>query len=229
MNDRLRSLSHEEAACLDRLRASFLASQKLADQVRWLTARGRMHLVREGHLIFHGCVPVDEQAEFLPMAVAGRPYRGRALFEAIEREVYRLVESPLGAPEELDLFWYLRSGPQSPQSGKDRITTFERDLVADPRTHHETKNPYFRLIHEAWFCDEILTEFGVDPAQGMIVNGYVPVRWKKVSRPSRRAAKPLRLTVRSPKLMAITVSPWCWNRSARYRHPSQVRIRAGRY
>jgi len=88
MNDRLRSLSHEEAACLDRLRASFLASQKLADQVRWLTARGRMHLVREGHLIFHGCVPVDEQAEFLPMAVAGRPYRGRALFEAIEREVY---------------------------------------------------------------------------------------------------------------------------------------------
>ena len=77
MNDRLRSLSHEQAACLDRLRASFLASQKLADQVRWLTARGRMHLVREGHLIFHGCVPVDEQAEFLPMAVAGRPYRGR--------------------------------------------------------------------------------------------------------------------------------------------------------
>jgi fructose-1,6-bisphosphatase-3 len=129
----------------------------------------------------------------------------------------------------LDLFWYLWSGPQSLLFGKDRITTFERDLVADPRTHHETKNPYFRLIHEAWFCDEILTEFGVDPAQGMIVNGHVPVRWKRVSRPSRRAAKPLRLTVRSPKLIAITVSPWCWNRSARYRHRSQVRIRAGRY
>ena len=53
-------LSHEEAACLERLRASFLASQKLWNQVRWMASCGRMNLVREGHLIFHGCVPVDE-------------------------------------------------------------------------------------------------------------------------------------------------------------------------
>jgi fructose-1,6-bisphosphatase len=30
-----------------------------------------MHLVREGHLIFHGCVPVDEQGDYLSMVVAG--------------------------------------------------------------------------------------------------------------------------------------------------------------
>jgi fructose-1,6-bisphosphatase-3 len=40
---------HHEAVCLERLRTSFLASQKLADHVRWMTSRGRMHLVREGH------------------------------------------------------------------------------------------------------------------------------------------------------------------------------------
>jgi fructose-1,6-bisphosphatase III len=88
------ALSHEEAVCLERLRASFLASQKLGDQLRWMTTRGRMHLVREGHLIFHGCMPVDEKGEFLPMSVRDRFYRGRALFDAIEREVYRLVERP---------------------------------------------------------------------------------------------------------------------------------------
>jgi fructose-1,6-bisphosphatase III len=183
------TLSHEEAACLERLRTSFLASQKLGDHVRWMTARGRMHLVREGHLIFHGCVPVDEQGDYLSMAVAGRLYCGKALFDAIEREVYRLVERPPFASEELDLFWYLWSGPQSPLFGKDRITTFERDLIADPRTHHETKNPYFRLIHEAWFCDKILAEFGVDPAQGMIVNGHVPVKVEKGESPLKKSGK----------------------------------------
>jgi fructose-1,6-bisphosphatase III len=183
------TLSHEEAACLERMRASFLASQKLPDQVRWMTARGRMHLVCEGHLIFHGCVPVNEQGDYLSMALAGRFYCGKALFDAIEREVYRLAERTPFAPEELDLFWYLWSGPQSPLFGKDRITTFERDLIADSQTHHETKNPYFRLIHEAWFCDKILAEFGVDPSQGMIVNGHVPVKVEKGESPLKKSGK----------------------------------------
>jgi fructose-1,6-bisphosphatase-3 len=183
------ALSAEEATCLERFRASFLASQKLWKQVQWMAASGRMHLVREGHLIFHGCVPVDEDGGWLPMMVAGQPYQGKPLFEAIEREVYRLVDGSAASLEDVDLFWYLWSGPRSPLFGKDRITTFERDLVADPRTHHETKNPYFRLIHETWFCDKILSEFGVDPAAGMIVNGHVPVKVEKGESPLKRSGK----------------------------------------
>ena len=182
-------LSYEEANCLDRLRASFLASEKLWKHIRWMASCGRMYLVREGHLIFHGCMPVDEQGEYLPMIVGGRPYLGRALFEAIEREVYGLVESASAEPKDLDLFWYLWSGPQSPLFGKDRITTFERDLIADSRTHHETKNPYFLLLHEIWFCDKILSEFGVDPAEGMIVNGHVPVKVEKGESPLKKSGK----------------------------------------
>ncbi|MBV8900213.1 MAG: fructose-bisphosphatase class III [Verrucomicrobia bacterium] len=183
------ALSPEERECLDRVRASFLASQKLWDQIRWMVAHGHMHLVREGHLIFHGCVPVDEQGEFLPMTVAGRTYRGKALFEAIEREIYRLMEHGTDGPENLDLFWYLWSGPESPLFGKDRITTFERDFVADSHTYHETKNPYFRLIHEVWFCEKVLAEFGVDPAEGMIVNGHVPVKVEKGESPLKKSGK----------------------------------------
>ena len=183
------ALNQGEAACLERMRASFLASQKLWNQIHWMTSCGRMHLVREKHLVFHGCVPVDEQGEYLPMIVAGQPYRGRALFEAIEREVYRLVDGPSVAPKDLDLFWYLWSGPQSPLFGKDRITTFERDFIDDPRTHHESKNPYFRLIHDVWFCDKVLSEFGVDPAEGMIVNGHVPVKVEKGESPLKKSGK----------------------------------------
>jgi fructose-1,6-bisphosphatase III len=180
-------LTNEERVCLDRIRGSFMASQKLWDQMRWMVSHGRMHLRREEHLIFHGCVPVDQSGEFLPMFVDGQPYSGRALFDAIECVVYRLLEAPMH--DELDLLWYLWSGPDSPLFGKDRITTLERDLIDDKRTHVETKNPYFRLIHEPWFCDKILSEFGVDPEHGLIVNGHVPVEVEKGESPLKKSGK----------------------------------------
>jgi fructose-1,6-bisphosphatase III len=180
-------LTSEERFCLERIRSSFMASQKLWNQIRWMVSHGRMHLRREEHLIFHGCVPVDQHGEFLSMMVAGQSYSGKALFDAIERFVYRLFEGP--APEELDLLWYLWSGPHSPLFGKDRITTLERDLISDKQTHTETKNPYFRLIHEQWFCDKILSEFGVDPTQGLIVNGHVPVEVEKGESPLKKSGK----------------------------------------
>jgi fructose-1,6-bisphosphatase III len=180
-------LTNEERSCLERIRRSFMMSQKLWDHIRWMVSHGRMYLRREEHLIFHGCVPVDQQGEFLPMIIDDRSYSGSALFDAIERYVYRLLDGPV--KDELDLLWYLWSGPQSPLFGKDRITTLERDLISDKKTHTETKNPYFRLIHEPWFCDKILTEFGVEPEQGLIVNGHVPVEVEKGESPLKKSGK----------------------------------------
>jgi fructose-1,6-bisphosphatase-3 len=180
-------LSEEEAKCLDRLRRSFLSSPQLWQHVRFLVERGSMWLRRDDHLIFHGCVPVDDEGRFLSMVVDGEPRAGRALFDALERVV---VRSPMDrAPADLDLLWYLWSGPLAPTFGKDRITTLERDLVADPAAHHETKNPYFALIHEAPFCERVLREFGCDPGRGLIVNGHVPVKIDKGEDPVKRSGK----------------------------------------
>jgi fructose-1,6-bisphosphatase-3 len=180
-------LTAEERLCLRRIRSSFLASRKLWDQMRWMVSHGKLYLRREENLIFHGCVPVDAKGDFLPMTIEGRNYTGIELFKAIEQVVYRVIDGR--KREDLDLLWYLWSGPESPIFGKDRITTFERDFIADEATHHETKNPYFRLIHEVWFCDKILEEFGVDPADGLIVNGHVPVAVEKGESPIKRSAK----------------------------------------
>ena len=180
-------LTAEERLCIRRVRSSFLASQKLWNHMRWMVSHGTMYLRREEHLIFHGCVPVDERGEFLPMLVDGQPYTGIALFKAIENVVYRVLDGK--ARGDLDLLWYLWSGPESPLFGKDRIATLERDLISDKRPHQETKNPYFRLIHEPWFCDKILAEFGVEPDQGLIVNGHVPVEVEKGESPLKRSGK----------------------------------------
>lgn len=181
------ALSSEERACIDRLRQSFLTSPQLWEHVQFLVKRGAMHLVRDDHLVFHGCVPVNDQGDFLPFPIDGEPRRGRALFEALDRLVVRSVEERRGA--DLDVLWYLWCGPRSPLFGKDRITTLERDLVADKATHAETKNAYFKLIHEPPFCDRVLAEFGVDPQRGLIVNGHVPVKIEKGESPLKRSGK----------------------------------------
>ena len=167
------ALSPEEITCLGRTRSSFLSSPLLWDHVRFLAGRGSTWLSRDGHLIFHGCVPVEEDGTFQAFVVDGRLCAGRGLFEALDTVVQRAVRER--SPVDLDTLWYLWSGPRSPLFGKDRITTFERDFVAAPETHAETKNPYFRLIHEREFCERVLAEFGC-PSDGLIVNGHVPVR-----------------------------------------------------
>jgi fructose-1,6-bisphosphatase-3 len=180
-------LTPEERKCMDRLKRSFLASAQLWQHVRFLTERGALWLKRDDHLIFHGCVPVDDQGRFLPFVVDGEPRAGRALFDALERVVVRSLDAR--APADLDVLWYLWSGPLAPTFGKDRITTLERDLVADPATHTETKNPYFKLIHDPVFCERVLAEFGCDPARGLIVNGHVPVKIDKGESPVKKSGK----------------------------------------
>ena len=179
------ALSAEEAECLDRLRRSFLQSPVLWQQMRYLAQRGTMWLRRDDHLIFHGCVPVDAAGEFLPMLVGGRELRGRALFDELNVVVQHAVRT--NDPIALDLLWYLWAGPLSPVFGKDKMATFEIYFVADKHTHHETKNAYFELIHEPWFCQKVLREFGCDPERGLIVNGHVPVRVEKGESPLKRS------------------------------------------
>jgi len=180
-------LSPEETLCIERLKQSFLSSQKLWLHMQYLVSHGSMYLKRDGHLIFHGCVPCDAQGNFLPMMIDGQPLVGRAMFDAINQVLQRAVEYRM--PQDLDVLWYLWSGPRSPLFGKDRITTFERDFITDSTPHHEEKDPYFALIHETWFCEKILSEFGVDPERGLIVNGHVPVKIEKGEAAIKRSGK----------------------------------------
>jgi len=174
-------LSEAERACMDRLRQSFVSSATMWRQMQFVASRGRMHLRRDHVVIFHGCIPVDDEGRFLPLVVDGTERSGRALFDALERVVHRAFREH--RPDDLDMLWYLWGGPLSPWFGKDRLATFENAFVADAATHVETKNPYFRLIHERWFCRKVLAEFGLDAPPGLIVNGHVPVRVERGESP----------------------------------------------
>ena len=179
------ALSAEETECIEHLRAAFLASSVLWDQMQWVARRGAMMLRRDETLIFHGCVPVDAAGTPLAFEVDGVPRAGRALFDALETVVRRAVR--LRREADLDVLWWLWTGARSPLFGKDRMATFETYFVADKATHEEKKNPYFSLLHEVPFCRGVLAELGGDPDRGLIVNGHVPVKLEAGESPVKRS------------------------------------------
>jgi fructose-1,6-bisphosphatase-3 len=179
-------LSVEEQACIDRIRQSFVSSSRLWHHMLAVVRHGSMWLRRDEALIFHGCVPVDEEGQPLALEVEGHACAGRELFDTLDRVVRgcfrRGAES---ANEETDWLWYLWTGPRSPLFGKDRMATFETYFIEDDSTHTETKNPYFQLIQNADFCKRIVRDFGVSD-NTLIVNGHVPVHVEKGEGPVKR-------------------------------------------
>jgi fructose-1,6-bisphosphatase-3 len=181
------ALSAGEQACIDVLRSAFVASRALARQMAFVARRGAMLQVRDRHAIFHGCVPVDEGGAWLPLVVDGEPRAGRALFDALDTLVRRAFHER--RPSDLDMLWYLWTGPASPLFGKDRMATFESYFIADKAAQHESKNPYFKLIHQVDFCRRVLAELGADPVHGLIVNGHVPVKLEAGESPIKQSGQ----------------------------------------
>ncbi len=180
------ALSKEETECLAHLKQSFLASPALWRDMRFVTEHGSMLTVRDEHVIFHGCVPVDEKGEPLALEVDGEAKRGRALFDACEKVVRRAFRER--AEKDTDLLYYLWGGARSPLFGKDRMATFETYFVADKATHKETKNAYFGLIHDADFCRKIGVELGAQGGRDvLLVNGHVPVKLEEGESPLKKS------------------------------------------
>jgi fructose-1,6-bisphosphatase-3 len=180
-------LTAGEETCLAQLTQSFLESGALWRQLSYVLAHGRMCIRRDRCAIFHGCLPVDDKGELLPFVVDGEPRRGKALLDAIEVVVQRAFRKR--AADDVDLLFYLWTGPLSPCFGKDKMATFETYFVADKDVQKETKNPYFKLIHDAGFCARMLRELGVDEREGFIVNGHVPVKLEQGETPIKKSGR----------------------------------------
>jgi fructose-1,6-bisphosphatase-3 len=180
-------LTDGEQACLDRLARSFLESNALWRQMSFVVSHGQMLLRRDRCAIFHGCIPVDASGAPLPFTIDGVEHRGRALLEAFDRVVQRAFRKR--AMADAELVYYLWTGPRSPCFGKDKMATFEGYFVADKHAAEETKNPYFKLLHDAEFCARMLRDLGVDDEHGFIVNGHVPVKLEKGEAPLKKSGR----------------------------------------
>lgn len=186
------ALTEEEAFVVDRLRFSFLHSEKLQQHVDFLYQKGSMYLPYNGNLLFHASIPLNEDKSLRAVRVGKGLYKGRELMDKID-EMVRIArvnkEDAALHAEAVDYMWYLWCGPDSPLFDKSAMTTFERYFIADKETHKEHKGYYYIYRLEQGVCEAILKEFGLEGPDTHIINGHVPVKASKGELPLQAGGK----------------------------------------
>jgi len=185
------ALTHRERQLMDRLTLSFQTSAALQKHVRFLYSKGGMYLVYNNNLLYHGCITLNPDGSFTEHFIHGKTYSGKSYLDRVERLARQgyFSEDPEARQYGQDAMWYLWSGARSPLFGKDKMATFERYFVRDKSTHKELQNPYYSFRDDETVVHNILAEFGLDPNEGCIVNGHVPVKVKKGQSPIKANGK----------------------------------------
>ncbi len=179
-------LTPDEEQVMGRLRQAFLRCEKLQRHVRFLYSNGGLYKIHDSNLLYHGCMPLDEEGNFKSVNIDGLKYKGRALYDVLDtfaRKGYYAKNDPVEMRKSQDYIWYIWAGPNSPVFGKDKMATFERYFIDDSNAHRETKNSYYSMLDQEQIVRRIMEEFGLDINKSHIINGHVPVELKKGDTP----------------------------------------------
>lgn len=171
-------LTMEEAAVMKYLKNAFLRSEKLQRHTRFLFEKGGMYKIFNGNLLFHGCVPMNENGTFMKLDAADKKC-GKALldyFDLLARQGYFAQENTLIKQQGKDTLWFLWCGKDSPLSARKKMATFERLLINDKTAWEEPKNAYYKCWEDEKAAAKVLREFNLDEKNSHIINGHIPVR-----------------------------------------------------
>lgn len=185
-------LTKEEEIVIEKLKSSFVNSEKLQKHTSFLFSKGSIYLKCNSNLLFHGCIPLNEDGSFKKFVIDNVEYSGKSLmdkFDSLAREGYLYREGNKQKEYGMDIMWYLWTGCASPLFGKDDMTTFERYFINEKETHKENKNTYFKLRDTENMCNMIFEEFELDKKESHIINGHVPVECKKGENPIKANGK----------------------------------------
>jgi fructose-1,6-bisphosphatase-3 len=186
------ALTPSEHHVVARLKLAFLNSEKLQRHARYLFAEGSIYKTYNGNLLYHGCIPMNDDGSFKSLRLSHVESAGKALmenFDRLARQGFFGADDPTKKQEGLDAMWYLWCGPCSPLFGKEKMATFEQYYIEDRSTHKEPRNIYYSLRDDEVTVRRILRTFGLDPDTGHIINGHVPVIVKKKERPLKAGGK----------------------------------------
>ena len=170
-------LTDEEHRIMDYLRVAFMRSEKLTRQIKFLYEKGGMYKVYNNNLLYHGCIPMDEEGEFLALPAAGGRC-GRELMDYCDKMARVGFFAKDGTAERQagkDFLWFLWCGKDSPLCARKKIATFERLLIDDKTAWVEPKNAYYKSWDNEEIATKILQEFGLDNSSSHIINGHLPV------------------------------------------------------
>lgn len=168
-------LNEDEYRVIKQLRNAFLNNDLLQAHIKFMVQRGQMYLIYNQNLLFHGCIPFNDDGELAGVEIDGTIYQGKALFDILDQKVrsaYLNRYEPHN--EDLKYFMFLWQGAHSPLFGKTDMKTFERYFIKDKSTHIEKMNHYFILREQPSILQKIYQEFNIDFNRSKIINGHVP-------------------------------------------------------
>ena len=180
-------LSADEEDVMERLEHAFTGCEKLQEHMHFLLSKGSLYKVYNNNLLYHGCVPLNEDGTLKEVTLFSKKFKGKSLYDALERYVRKgfFAVNKEDLENGKDIMWYIWLNPNSPLFGKDKMATFERYFLAEKETHTEVKNPYYQYIENEKVIASIMKEFGLDfeSDDTHIINGHVPVKRKNGESP----------------------------------------------
>ena len=185
------ALTEAEASVMHYLKNAFMRSEKLQRHVAFLFEKGEMYTILNKNLLFHGCIPLDKDGEFIKFECAGG-LSGRAFMDWCDRTARQGFFAKDGTKERQfgkDFLWFLWCGKNSPLCAREKITTFERLYVEDQSTWVEPKNTYYTSWNDERIADKILAEFSLGGRGSHIVNGHIPIKSRKGEAPVKANGK----------------------------------------
>ncbi|MCD8260207.1 MAG: fructose-1,6-bisphosphatase [Bacteroides sp.] len=185
-------LTEEEWDLINKIRKSFINSEKLKKHMRCLFTNGAMYAVCNSNLLFHASVPLNADGTLKEVEIMGKTYKGKTLLDKVDQLIRTAYFEEEESEEKLfarDYMWYLWCGKNAPSYDKERMVTFERYFIADKSLHKEPKGCYYGLRNESRICDMLLDEFEVPGEHRHIINGHVPVKTIKGESPMKADGK----------------------------------------
>ena len=184
-------LTEREAEVMQYLKNAFMRSGKLQSHARFLYEKGELYTIFNRNLLFHGCIPLEEDGSFMKFSLA-QGKSGKAFMDFCDkaaRQGFFAKEGSIAKAYGKDFLWFLWCGKDSPLCARKKITTFERLLISDKTAWEEPKNTYYKCWNDEKIADMILKEFGLGEERSHIVNGHIPVQRKKGEEPIKASGK----------------------------------------
>ena len=184
-------LTSEENELMSYLKNAFLRSEKLQKHISFLYEKGEIYTIFNNNLLFHGCVPLNDDGTLMELAFA-KGKKGRALLDFCDnmaRQGYFAREGSAARRKGKDFLWYLWCGKDSPLCARKKISSFERLFIEDKEAWIEPKNAYYYCWENPGIAEMILEEFSLSNKNSHIINGHMPVRRKDGEEPVKAGGK----------------------------------------
>ena len=180
-------LTEEEQSVLDEIKSSFRDSARLRKHIDFLYQKGSVYKAYNNNLLYHGCIPLNEDGTFKRIKINNQTYYGKNYLDFCDKTI-RQAYLGLYDQKVIDLMYYFWCGRLSPFSGRE-FKTFERMYIEDKSTWIEPSDAYYRYCDDENVCNMILEEFSLKTKRGHIINGHVPVKVKEGESPVKANGK----------------------------------------